>query len=87
MIMGTILIIPFPQILQMITSRMAVRAMSQSDPQLLIAEGDSVRPMAMIMGPVTMGGKNFITRPVPKSLINSASNKYRRPEQATPKQA
>ena len=79
--------IPLPQILQITTSAIATTAISQSAEQLLIADWDRVRPMAMMMGPVTMGGKKRITLPVPKILINRDNTRYSRPEQATPKQA
>ena len=78
---------PFPQILQMITRAMATMAISQSPEQLSMADWDSVRPMAMIIGPVTMGGKKRITLPVPKILIRRESSRYTSPAHATPKQA
>ena len=69
------------------TSAIATTAIRQSAEQLLIADWDRVRPMAMMMGPVTMGGKKRITLPVPNILINRDNTRYSRPEQATPKQA
>ena len=85
--MGTIFTIPFPQILHTITNAMATMAMSQSAEQLSMADWDRVSPMAMMMGPVTMGGKNRITLPVPNTLIRRESSRYTSPAQATPKLA
>jgi len=85
--MGMILIMPFPQILQAMTTTMASTAIHQLAAQLLIADWERFRPMAMIIGPVTIGGKNFITLEVPKALISAARIRYRTAEQATPKQA
>ena len=45
------------------------------------------RPMAMMMGPVTMGGKKRMTFFAPKTLNRPARMTYTRPAQATPKQA
>ena len=82
-----ILIIPLPQMLQTITTTIATRAMSQLVEQLLMAEGARIRPMAMMIGPVTTGGKKRITFFEPKTLQISASIRYSRPAQATPTQA
>ena len=46
-----------------------------------------LRPMAMMMGPVTMGGKKRMTFRTPKTLNSRLSTRYTRPAQATPKQA
>ena len=78
---------PLPQILQATTRTMATMATSQSLAQLSTAVWERVKPMETIMGPVTMGGKNRITFPAPKTLIRKASSRYTRPAQATPKQA
>ena len=43
--------------LKPMTVTMAMMAISQLALQLLIAEEESVRPIAMMIGPVTMGGK------------------------------
>ena len=48
---------PLPQMLQATTMRMATMAISQLVRQLLMAEPARDRPMQMMMGPVTMGGK------------------------------
>ena len=52
-----ILAMPLPHILKPMTMRIATMAMSQLARQLVMAEEDSVRPMAMMIGPVTIGGK------------------------------
>ena len=46
--------------LHTITTTMAANAMIQLDEQLSIADFESVKPMAMMIGPVTIGGKNVI---------------------------
>ena len=62
-------------------------ATSQFFAQLSIADLESDRPIAIIIGPVTIGGKNFMTLSTPKALISPARRTYTRPAQATPKQA
>ena len=66
---------------------MATRAIHQFASQLLMADWERFKPIAIIIGPVTMGGKYFITLPVPKALINAARIRYNTPEHATPKHA
>ena len=53
-----ILVMPLPHILQAMTTTIATTATSQLASQLLIAEEERIRPMAMMMGPVTMGGRS-----------------------------
>ena len=72
---GIILNKPFPQILKMIITPSAIIARTQFVEALLIAEPASERPMHMIIGPVTTGGRNRITRLIPTSLIIRASTK------------
>ena len=67
-----ILIIPLPQMLQTMTTTMATRAMGQFLAQLFRALEDRVRPMQMITGPVTMGGKNRMTFCAPKARKSAA---------------
>ena len=55
--------------------------------QLLSADGARQRPIAIIIGPVTTGGKNFITFLTPTNFISNAKTKYNSPAQATPKHA
>ena len=82
--MGTILSMPLPQMLQTMTTAMATSAIHQLAAQLLMAELESVMPMQMMIGPVTMGGKKRITRLAPKALNSTARSTYKRPAQATP---
>ncbi len=63
-----IFIIPFPQMLHTITTAIATNAIIQLAEQLEIAVLERVKPIEIIIGPVTTGGKNFITRPAPKTL-------------------
>ena len=85
--MGIIFIMPLPQMLQIITTAMASSAMSQLVLQLLMAEDERVRPMQIMMGPTTMGGKKRITFFMPKILKQAARITYIRPAISTPKQA
>ena len=59
-IIGTILIIPLPQILQTITTTIATNAIHQFVAQLSIADCDNVRPIPIIIGPVTIGDNCLI---------------------------
>ena len=86
-IIGMILIIPFPHILHTITISIAMIAISQLPEQLLIAPADSVRPIAIITGPVTIGGKNCIILSLPSHLINAATISYKIPAHAIPRHA
>ena len=78
---------PLPQMLKTITVMMATSAISQLPVQLLMAELASVMPMQMMIGPVTTGGKNRMTRFAPKPRTSAARIRYSRPEAATPTQA
>ncbi len=55
--MGTILTMPRPQMLLTTMITMASSAIHQSAAQLAMAEPDRIKPIDMMMGPVTMGGK------------------------------
>ena len=74
-----ILNIPLPQMLKMMMTASATTAMSQLVEALEMAELDRVRPMQMMMGPVTTGGRKRMTRLTPTILMTSASTRYRRP--------
>ena len=63
---------PLPQMLQMTMMRIATIATIQLVEQLLIAVAERQRPIAMMIGPVTIGGKNFITRFTPNILMSPA---------------
>ena len=54
---GMIRIMPLPHMLQTMMIRVARRAIQTLAMQLLMADPESVRPMAMMIGPVTTGGK------------------------------
>ena len=69
---GIILIIPLPKMLKIITRTSAITASHQFFVQLFTADGASPKPIAMIIGPVTTGGKSFIILLIPTALINAA---------------
>ena len=78
---------PLPQMLQITTTPSATKASSQLVWQFLMAEGARIRPMEMMMGPVTTGGKNRMMRRMPKVEISRLATRYTRPEKATAAQA
>ena len=84
---GTIFAIPFPQILKKITIARAIMASGQHVAQLFNADGARHNPIAIIIGPVTTGGKNFITRFTPTNLMTRASTRYNNPANTTPRHA
>ena len=67
--------IPRPQILQITTMKIATRAMGQFEAQFSIADFERLRPIAMMIGPVTTGGKYFITFDSPNALKAVASTR------------
>ena len=85
--MGTIFAIPLPHILNTITVIRAMRAIGQLVAQLSMADGANMSPIEMMIGPVTTGGKNFITRLAPKPFIRAARSRYTSPAQNTPPHA
>ena len=52
-----ILTMPLPQMLATTMMAIATRASHQQVEALLMAEPERLRPIMMIIGPVTMGGK------------------------------
>ena len=52
---------PLPQMLKTITIAKAIMASGQFAEQLSTAEPERPKPMAMMIGPVTTGGKKRIT--------------------------
>ena len=66
--------------LKIIITPRAIRAKTQFSDAFEIADGASERPMQIIIGPVTTGGKNFITRFTPTAFIIAAKTKYKRPD-------
>ena len=73
--------------LQITTIRIATNATIQLAEQLSTADCDKVNPIEIMIGPVTTGGKNFITFLIPNILINAANTKYNNDANTTPKQA
>ena len=71
-IIGMIFIMPLPQMFAATTITIATRAIHQCVAQLLMADDDRLRPIAMMIGPVTIGGKNLITRLIPNALKSPA---------------
>ena len=78
---------PLPQMLQTITAASATKASSQLLWQLVMADGARIRPMEMMMGPVTTGGKNRMMRRMPNTEISPLTSTYSRPLNATAAQA
>ena len=71
----------------MTTTRIVAMASHQLVEQFVTADAESVRPMAIMIGPVTTGGKHFMTFATPKALMNAASTKYKSPAKQTPTHA
>ena len=82
-----ILNMPFPQILKKMTVHRAIRARGQHMEALLIADGASPRPIQMMMGPVTIGGRKRMTFFSPTSRMTRASTTYIRPATTIPPHA
>ena len=85
--MGMIFTMPLPQILATTMMAMATRASHQQVAAFLMAEPERFRPIMMIMGPVTMGGKYRMTVLAPSTLKSRASTRYRRPAMTMPPRA
>ena len=58
--------------LNAITVAKAISASGQHVAQLFKADGAKQSPIAMMIGPVTTGGNNFITLLIPTILITAA---------------
>ena len=85
--MGMILIMPRPQMLATMMMAMETSASHQQLEALDTAEGARFRPMRIMMGPVTTGGRKRMTRLTPTILMTSASTRYSRPATTTPPSA
>ena len=72
---GIIFTMPRPQMLQTTTMTIATSAMPQLLEQFSTADFERLRPMAMMIGPVTTGGKYFMTFEVPKARKAAASTR------------
>ena len=70
-----ILNIPLPQILKIIMTAKAINASNQLLEALVTADGARLRPIQIIIGPVTIGGRKRITRFTPATLIIRASTR------------
>ena len=68
-----ILIMPLPQMLATMMMAMATMASHQQEEALETAEGARFRPIRMMMGPVTTGGRKRMTFFTPTSLMMAAS--------------
>ena len=84
---GMILIMPLPQMLAAIMMTIETRASHQHVDALSTADEARLSPIRMMMGPVTIGGRNFMTFLTPTSLTISARIRYRRPAITIPPQA
>ena len=82
-----ILIMPLPQMLATTMMAMATMASHQQVEALDTAEGARFRPMRMMMGPVTTGGRKRITFCTPTSLMMPARITYSRPATTIPPRA
>ena len=84
---GIILNMPFPQILKMMMTARAISAKSQFLEALFTAEPARLKPIQMMIGPVTTGGRKRITFLTPTSLMISAKIRYKSPATTIPPQA
>ena len=82
-----ILNIPLPQMLNPITTASATIASGQLADALETADGASERPMQMMIGPVTTGGRKCITFLTPTSLMITARTRYKSPATTIPPHA
>ena len=65
--------IPFPHTLKITTIEKAITANIRFVFALFTADAASDKPIQIIIGPVTTGGKNLITFLTPTNLITNAS--------------
>ena len=82
-----ILNMPFPQMLKMMITASATRAISQFVDALDTADGARLNPIQMMIGPVTTGGRKRMTRFTPASLMISARIRYNSPATTIPPHA
>ena len=73
--MGIILIMPLPKTLAGITVASATRAKGQLVAQFWMALPERTSPMAIIIGPVTSGGKKRMILSMPNDLMSAAIRK------------
>ena len=79
--------IPFPQILNTIITDKAMSARIQLVDAFETADGARLKPIQIIIGPVTTGGRKRITFLIPTSLMTSARTRYINPATTMPPQA
>ena len=75
---------PLPQMLAATMMAIATMASHQQVEALDTAEGARFRPMRMMMGPVTTGGRKRMTFFTPTALMTAARITYRRPATTMP---
>ena len=78
---------PLPHILQITITANVIKAKSQLVVTLETALGANVKPISIIIGPVTTGGKKRMTFLIPIVFIMRASIKYIAPATTIPPQA
>ena len=78
---------PLPQMLATTMMPMDTSASHQQEEALDTAEGARFRPMRTMMGPVTTGGRKYITRCTPTVFTMAARMTYSRPATTMPPQA
>ena len=82
-----ILNIPLPQILKITITANAIIARIQFVFALFTADGARLRPIQIMIGPVTTGGRKRITRFTPTSFTTSARTRYNAPATTIPPHA
>ena len=78
---------PLPQMLKIMMVAKAIIASSQFVDALDTAEPARIKPIQIIIGPVTTGGKKRITFFTPTKRMTKASTRYKRPATTIPPQA
>ena len=78
---------PLPQMLKIIIVARAISAKGQFMEALETAEPASPRPIQIIIGPVTTGGKNLMIFFTPTTLIANANTRYSNPATTIPPHA
>ena len=81
---GTILTMPLPNRLTATTIAIVMTASTQLVEALVMAELDRIRPMRMMIGPVTTGGNSFMIFFAPKIWNRAARITYTMPAHTTP---
>ena len=82
-----ILNMPLPQMLKTIITARATNARNQLVEAFPMAEDARLKPIQIITGPVTTGGRYLITRFTPTIRMINDRTRYRRPATTTPPHA